>query len=449
MNRILIIDDELSILKAMKFSLEDEFEVFTASSGYEGIDIINSTQIDIVLLDLRLGECNGIEVLEKIKINSSNIIVIVMTAYASIKSSIEAIQKGAYYYITKPIDMPALKILISKAVEHLNLSTKVLELTEKLGTLENNNGIIGTGRAIKEIYEIIDKIKNLDINVIITGESGTGKELIARAIHSASKRAKGPMEAINCAAVPYNLLESELFGYEKGAFTGASQKRRGKFELANGGTLFLDEIGDMDIVLQSKLLRVIQERCITPLGSEKSLPLDVRIISATNKNLEEEMKKGNFREDLYFRLNVVKIETPPLRKRKEDIPALIMHFIAKYSVLFGKKINGISPEAVETLEGYSYPGNIRQLENIIERAVALSQDDIIKINDLPKEIKPSSIGASNLVPIYIGDSLGEAEKKLTLATLSHFKGNKAEASKVLGLSERHLRTKIKEYNGEE
>jgi DNA-binding NtrC family response regulator len=205
----------------------------------------------------------------------------------------------------------------------------------------------------------------------------------------------------------------------------------------------------MDIVLQSKLLRVIQERCITPLGSEKSLPLDVRIVSATNKNLEEEMKKGNFREDLYFRLNVIKIETPPLRKRKEDIPALIMHFMAKYSVLFGKKINGISPEAVETLEGYSYPGNIRQLENIIERAVALSQDDIIKISDLPKEIKRSSIGVSNLVPVYIGDSLDEAEKKLTLATLSHFKGNKAETSKVLGLSERHLRTKIKEYSVEE
>lgn len=451
MQNILVIDDEASILTALKFALEDSFNVFCTANVPEGLELINKKYIDLVLLDQYLGEYSGLEVLQKIKNQNPGVLVIAMTAYGSIEDSVEAIQRGAYYYITKPLDINGLKILINKALDYQNLSNKVEDLTKQINQKLGLDNIVASSKAMNEVFKIIERVKDLDINVLVTGESGTGKELIARAIHNSSKRSNESLEVINCAAIPYNLLESELFGYEKGAFTGANQRYKGKFELADKGTIFLDEIGEMDIQLQAKLLRVIQEKRITPLGSEKSIPVDFRLVAATNKNLSDEVKKGSFREDLFFRLNVISINAPPLRERKEDIPALSRYFMKKYSEMFNKEVSGISKSAISVLEKYTYPGNVRELENIIERAVALTNSDIIEIGDLPKEIIENiDIGASSeLVPIYVGESLVEAERKLILATLEYCQGNKRKTAKVLGMSERHLYTKIKEYNLEE
>lgn len=451
MYNILVIDDEPSILTALKFALEDSFNVYCTPNVPEGLELINNKDIDLVLLDQYLGEYKGLEVLQTIRSQNPGVLVIAMTAYGSIEDSVEAMQRGAYYYITKPLDINGLIILINKALDYQNLSNRVEDLTKQMNQKLGLDNIVASSKAMNEVFKIIERVKDLDINVLVTGESGTGKELIARAIHNSSKRSNESLEIINCAAIPYNLLESELFGYEKGAFTGANQRYKGKFELADKGTIFLDEIGEMDIQLQAKLLRVIQEKRITPLGSEKSIPVDFRLIAATNKNLAEEVKKGDFREDLFFRLNVISISTPPLRERKEDIPVLARYFMKKYSETFNKNVSGISRSAIAILEKHTYPGNVRELENIIERAVALTNSDIIEIGDLPKEIIENIdiSSSSELVPIYVGDSLQEAEKKLILASLKCCDFNKRKTAKLLGMSERHLYTKIKEYNLEE
>ncbi len=447
MYNILVIDDEVSILTAIRFALEDHFNIYTTTDIPEGLETIKNKNIDLVLLDQYLGEYKGIEVLNTIKTENPRVIVIAMTAYGCIEDSIEAIQRGAYYYITKPLDINGLISMINKALEYQSLSDKVEDLTNQTNEKKLSLDMISSSDSMNDVFKMIDRVKDVDINVLITGESGTGKELIARSIHETSKRKNQNMEIINCAAIPENLLESELFGYEKGAFTGANAKYKGKFELADKGTLFLDEIGDMDINLQSKVLRVIQEKIITPLGSEKSIPVDFRLIAATNLNLAAENKKGNFREDLFFRLNVVNIEIPPLRNRKEAIPSLTKFFINKYSDLFKKDVSGISRSAINILEAYDYPGNVRELQNIIERAVALAEKDIIEIKDLPAEIvlnldiKKKADNAQ----IYVGDSLETAEKKLILSTLEYCQYNKRKTASILGMSERNLYNKLNQY----
>ena len=450
MNKVLIIDDEPGILTALKFALEDEFEVDITTNVHDGLDIIKNKNIDIVLLDLYLGEINGLEVLGMIRMSYPGVIVIAMTAYGSIESSVEAIQRGAYYYITKHIDINSLKILMRKALDYKNLSEEIEDLkrdrTQEEFSLDE---IISTSKAMKNVFDIINRVKDLDINVLISGESGTGKELIAKAIHYSSKRKSMPLVSVNCAAIPYNLMESELFGYEKGAFTGANQRMKGKFELANGGTLLLDEIGDMDIGMQAKILRVLEERKIMPLGSETPIPLDIRFLAATNLDLEEEVEKGNFREDLLFRLKVITIEVPPLRDRKEDIPILTQHFLNKYSKEFNKEIQGVLPSAAEALESYDYPGNVRELKNIIQRAVALTNNEFIGVSDLPKELLYNiDIGDSgrDQIPVYIGEKLDDIEKKVILETYEFFQNNKRKTAKTLGISERNLYNKLNEYN---
>ncbi len=447
MRNILVIDDEISILTALRFALEGHFNVYTTADVLEGLDMINNKSIDLVLLDQYLGDYKGIEVLNTIKSQNPRVIVIAMTAYGSIEDSIEAIQRGAYYYITKPLDINGLISLINKALDYQSLSDQVEDLTKKVNANNFSLKMVSSSHAMNEVFKMIDRVKDVDITVLISGESGTGKELVARAIHETSKRREQNMEIINCAAIPHNLLESELFGYEKGAFTGANTKYKGKFELADKGTLFLDEIGDMDIQLQAKLLRVIQEKTITPLGSEKSIPVDFRLIAATNLNLSAEVKKANFREDLFFRLNVVNIEVPPLRNRKEDIPALTKHFINKYSKAFNKDVTGISRAAIDVLENHDYPGNVRELQNIIERAVALADKNTIQIHDLPSEIIPNThrVALNEIVPIYVGDTLESAEKKLILATLEYCDNNKRKSAQMLGMSERHLYNKLNQY----
>ncbi|KAB3530032.1 sigma-54-dependent transcriptional regulator [Alkaliphilus serpentinus] len=450
MNNILIIDDEPSILTALEFALEDSYNVYSSLNVTEALQILKTKNIDIVLLDQYLGEYTGIEVLQTIKTEYPGVLVIAMTAYGSIEASVEAIKRGAYYYITKPLDINGLKILINKALDYQNLTNHIESLTRQIIEKDEVSKMIATSKAMNEVFKIIDRVKDLDINVMITGESGTGKELIAKTLHYSGKRRSGPLEIINCAAIPNNLLESELFGYEKGAFTGATQKYKGKFELAHNGTLFFDEIGDMDLGLQAKLLRAIQEKRITPLGSEKSLDIDCRFVAATNKDLADEVRKGKFREDLYFRLNVISIRMPPLRERREDIPALARYFQDKYCKLFNKQITGISHSASAVLEKYNYPGNVRELENIIERAIALSNGNLIEVQDLPKEVVGSLnlISTDSWIPIYIGENLEEVTKKVILATLEYNERNKRRTAQVLGLSERHLHTKLKQYDKE-
>lgn len=448
MNKVLIIDDEPSILTVLKFALEDEFEVDITTNVPEGLEIIKNKDIDIVLLDLYLGEYDGLEVLGIIRTSYPSVIVIAMTAYGSIESSVEAIQRGAYYYITKPIDINSLMILMKKALDYKNLSKEVEDLKRDKPQEEFSiNEIVSTSKAMMNVFDVINRVKDLDINVLISGESGTGKELIAKAIHYTSKRKNKSLVSVNCAAIPYNLLESELFGYEKGAFTGANQKMMGKFELANGGTLLLDEIGDMDIGMQAKLLRVLEDRKITPLGSETPIFLNIRFLAATNLNLEEEVEKGNFREDLLFRLKVITIEIPPLRSRKEDIPVLTQHFLNKYSKEFNKEIQGVLPSAAEALESYDYPGNIRELKNIIQRAVALTNNEFIGLQDLPGELLSNLElkGDRDCIPIYIGEKLEDVEKRVILKTYDFFQNNKRKTAKTLGISERSLYNKLNEY----
>ncbi len=442
MKKILVIDDEISILTALEVGLEDKFKIFTSSDDKGAFKILEKEDINIVLLDQRLGPIDGIEVLQKIKADYPYVIVIAMTAYASIENSVEVIQRGAYYYISKPLNLQSLIILIEKALDYQELSGEVKRLTKELTKLGHNE-IVTSSKLMNSVIETIESVKNLDITVLITGESGTGKELVARSLHYRSNRRQEAFETINCAAIPHNLLESELFGHEKGSFTGASSRHKGKFELADRGTLFFDEIGEMDLVMQAKLLRAIQEKKITPIGSEKAIDVDIRFIAATNKDLKEEIERGNFREDLYFRLNVVNINVPPLRKRKEDIPSLCKHFISKYSNKFDKEIVGITRSAISILENYNYPGNVRELENIIERAVALSSTKKIEAYLLQDNIDDEKNISCDKIVIEIGESLESVEAKVIEATLDYCNGNKRKTAKILGISERGLHNKLK------
>lgn len=445
MFKVLVIDDESSICTALSFALEDNYEVFTAKDEKTGLAIINEVDINIILLDLRLGDENGIEILKKIKFVNKEIIVIMMTAFGTIESSVEAIKNGAFYYITKPINMEELDLLMNKAEEYIELNSKIKYLSDKV---DKNYNIIGSSSKMKEVFNLIDRVKDVNINVLITGESGTGKEVVARAIHFNGIRKDKPFNVINCSAIPDNLLESELFGYKKGAFTGAAEDRKGIIELSNEGTLFLDEIGDMDINLQTKLLRVIQDREIRPVGSNKIIKVDVRFISATNKNLKEEIKKDTFRQDLFYRLNVLNIELPPLRERMEDIPEIIEHFIKKYSNQFEKTIKGITAGALQALEGYKFNGNVRELQNILERAVVLTRDEYIDKEDLPPEIFEREniiLLKDHLIPIYVGEDMKTIEKKVIEYNLKKFRQNRKNTAEALGISERNLRYKIKEY----
>jgi two-component system response regulator AtoC len=451
---VLILDDERAICTSLSFALEDMYQIVTTTNPKEAMHMIEERSFDIVLLDLRIGACSGLDVLQQIKQKRPSITVIMMTAYASIESSIEAIKQGAYYYIEKPINTEELQLLMMKALEHKRLTLQVQTLHEKLEQTNFRRQFLGKSKAMEHVFSMIERVKDIDSNVLVTGESGSGKELVACAIHNAGRRKNGPLEIVNCAAIPETLLESELFGYEKGAFTGATHKKQGKFAAANGGTLFLDEISEMPLPLQAKMLRVIQEREITPLGSNQKIPLDVRIVSATNKQLEQMVAEGTFREDLYFRLNVIPITIPPLRERQEDLPLLIEHFLQKYGQEMNKGQKALSATARRLLLTYSYPGNVRQLGNIIEYAVALSDSETITEADLPEYIQVQSEIFSPLpldmdeqtITIPIGVPMKEVEKEVIAATLHYCGWHRQETARILQISERSLRDKIKLYN---
>ncbi len=447
---LLILDDEISICKSLSFILEDDYEVYASTDPDEAIALSSHVAFSIALLDLRLGMHDGIDVLKQIRSVSPRTIVIIMTAYGSIPSAVEAMRQGAFYYASKPIDMHELKVLLEKAMEQFQLQSRVEWLSEEIQKAYDVHGLIGHSAQMQNVFSLIDKVKNIDSSVLIMGESGTGKELVARAIHFAGDRQKQVFSTINCAAIPANLIESELFGYEKGAFTGAAARKTGIFETANGGTLFLDEIGELDIGLQSKLLRVLQEKAIMRIGGQKEIPIDVRIIAATNRDLKKEIQQGKFREDLYYRLNVIPILLPPLRERQEDIPSLIQHFINKINERMSKQIKGIEPDALQLLLDYPFPGNVRELQNIIERSIALADGDRVTVSDLPGDLqtKPAQPADSKLVPVYVGETMEAVERKVILSTLQAMDGNRRKTAETLGIGERTLRDKLARYRAE-
>ena len=445
----MIIDDEASICSSLEFALEDNYEVKTTTNPNQGLKWIEDEHFDLCLLDLKIGQIDGIEVLKQIKQLSSKTIVLMITAYGTISTSVQAIQEGAYSYLTKPINMDELYSVIEQALHYKRLNEQVDFLSQELEKKYGFEGIIGKSKEMASVFHLIKKVKEVDSNVLIVGESGTGKELVARAIHFSGKRKKAHFEVVNCAAIPDQLLESELFGYEKGAFTGATTSKEGKFHLANGGTIFLDEIGDMPLSLQAKLLRVLQGKVVTKLGSNKDVHLDVRLIAATNKNLEEAVKNGEFRGDLYFRLDVIKIPLPPLRQRKEDLPFLIKHFIKQFNDEMGLNVQGLTKEANRALLHYDYPGNIRELSNIIESSMVFADDAYIEANDLPQHLKErdqqQGKNETGTIEDYVGLSLKELERHFILATLKANDGHRKKTAAMLGISERGLRDKLKQY----
>jgi two-component system, NtrC family, response regulator AtoC len=453
MEKIVIIDDEYSICTSLQFALEDQYDVKAFTEPLEALQEIHSEPYDLCLLDLKLGQINGLEVLKQIKKIQPNLIVIIMTAYGTIETSVEAIKLGAYTYLTKPLHMESLFVTIGQALQFKKLQQQVDELTEELSQKYGIDSIIGHSPSMERVFHLVKKVKDIDTNVLITGESGTGKELVARAIHFSGARKKGPFEAINCAAIPEHLLESELFGFEKGAFTGAVQKKEGKFLVAQNGTVFLDEIGDMPLSLQAKLLRVLQQKEITPLGSNKKYPLNVRIIAATNQNLKQAVEEGRFREDLYFRLNIIEISLPPLRERKNDLPLLVQHFIQQFNQKYDKQVEGITSEAFERLMRYSYPGNVRELSNILEAAVIMCDKNRIQVHDLPHQFQEVSMHSMwpegkqlSIFDQLVGYKIEEVEKELILATLKANNGHRRKTAEMLGISERGLRNKLNQYS---
>ncbi|MCK4232800.1 sigma-54-dependent Fis family transcriptional regulator [candidate division WOR-3 bacterium] len=440
MIKVLIVEDEKNQRELLASSLKDDYETVTAASGKEAFETFSSDRsIGIVISDFKMEGMDGIELLKKVKKLDPNIIFILITAYASVSSAVTALKLGAYDYITKPIVIEKLKVILKRAVESRFLLIENLELKEKLKLHYSFERIITKSPKMKEILSIVSRVSQSKTSVLITGESGTGKELIARAIHNASDRKDKSFVPINCSAIPENLLESELFGYERGAFTGAVKAKKGKLTVADGGTAFFDEIGDIPFNIQVKLLRFLQFGEIVPLGMEKSTNVDVRIISATNQDLEKKIEDGSFREDLFYRLNVVGIHIPPLRERKEDIDPLVNHFIEKYSKVSGKNIEGISNEAMRYLFSYNWSGNVRELESIIERAIVMSRDNIIDVDDLPIALKMEDEKEGDL-------ALKTMEKKHIESVLNLQGGNITKAAEILGIHRNTLMSKMKEYN---
>ncbi|WP_421617032.1 sigma-54-dependent transcriptional regulator [Brevibacillus sp. TJ4] len=457
--KVLLVDDERNVRKALSMTLQKSgYEIGEAASGAEALDTIGSFQPEVMLLDLRMPELDGMETLRRMnRIEGKKPKVVMMTAYGSASDVMEAMKLGAFDYVQKPFDLIQVKQVVAKALQHAQSEQGEQEgATPKAAdTAEEGSGLVGLSPAMQEVYKLVGKVSMSKATVLIQGESGTGKELIAKAIHANSPRAQKPLVAVNCGAIPENLLESELFGYERGAFTGAVGRKQGMFELADGGTLFLDEVGELSLALQVKLLRVLQERTLVRLGGVEAIPVDVRLIAATNRDLRERIRQGLFREDLYYRLHVVPIQMPPLRERKEDIPLLINHFLAKYGRETGKEGLYLSRAAHDMLMAYDWPGNVRQLEHAIERAVIMTNIAAIQPEhiQLPGHASPAE-GSSRQSQhghaiSYEGrtmrDILQEVEREVIARALKNERGNKLQTAKKLGISRRALLYKIQLY----
>lgn len=433
---ILVVDDEPLQRNILRTILAEEgHETHVASSGEEALKIVKTYNPDVVLTDLKMEGMDGVELLEKIKAQKYAPEVLIMTAFGTIPSVVEAMQKGAYGYLEKPLEKNRVLLNVKHALEKTELLIRNRELQRALYDRFSIEGIIGHSKIMADVVHIIKKVCQSSITVLILGESGTGKELVARAIHYNSPRGSKPFTAINCAAIPESLLESELFGYEPGAFTGATTRKIGLFEATNGGTIFLDEVGDLPPMTQSKILRILQEKEVRRLGGRDAIKVDVRILAATNKDLEKEMKNGRFREDLYYRLRVVAIDLPPLRERREDIPELVTHFLERYNDEFGKRIKGTDETALKALIEYHWPGNIRQLQSVVERAVLMCESDSIKLKDIKSELRiPQQQGAFDIEIPDDGINFEELEKELLKKAMNRANNVAAKAARLLGMS---------------
>ena len=438
--KILVVDDEAIVRESLQDWLADAgYQVLTAENGPGALDVIEKEKPSIMIADLVIPGMDGIELMKRAKAQQPGIEVVIITAYASIPTAIAAMKEGAYDYIEKPFCPERAELLVKKLAEHQELVEENLSLRQKLEDHYRFENIITKSAKMQRVIEVIKVVAKSNATVLITGESGTGKELVARAIHAQSHRNKRPFIAVSCAALPESLLESELFGHEKGSFTGAYAQKKGKFEFAEGGTLFLDEIGEMSANIQVHLLRVLEEKEFTRVGGNEPIRVDVRVISATNKDLRRAMDKQEFREDLYYRLNVVNVELPPLRERKEDVPLLAQHFLSKFASENRKEISGFSPEATELLLDYDWPGNVRELENAIERAVILARDSLITGGDLSQESGPPAYSTA------LSKNLKEVEEEHISNVLRKAGGNYSEAARILGISRMTLYNKAKEY----
>ena len=443
--RVVAIDDEETMLKIIKRSLEPEnCVVETFSNASAAIERLRSGDpVDIVITDLMLPDIDGFKVIEEAHKVDRNIFVIVITAYSSVESAVKAVRSGAYDFIPKPFDPEHISIVVRRAAETRSLRIENIGLKRQLEGLPGSGEIIGSSHAMGQVFSMIEKVKDTDGTVLIIGESGAGKELVARAIHYGSKRAQRPFIAINCGALPDELLESELFGYEKGAFTGAVNRKTGLFEAADGGTVFLDEVSSISPMMQVKLLRFLQERTFMRLGGKETIGVEVRVIAATNEYLKDVVDRGAFRKDLYYRLNVIPIEIPPLRERKEDIPLLIRHFIKKFSSKMERNISGINKDTEELLKRYKWEGNVRELENVIERAITMTDDHCINTEDLPDEIKTESEALPESAAAYPKNlTLFDLERLHIADVLKSVNGNKSKAARILGIDYSTLRRKL-------
>lgn len=444
---ILIVDDDTSHRRMLEAVLNGEgYAVTHAEDGLAAVDAVSDRYFDLILLDIRMSRMDGIEALHRIREISPGIPVIIMTAYATVDTAVDALKSGASDYITKPLDIDELKILVKKAMRYQKLEEENRFLRERLGTQFDFANIVGESPPMKRLFETISLVAPSDATVLIYGESGTGKELIANAIHQNSSRRDRPFIKVNCAALPEPLLESELFGHEKGAFTGAAQKKQGRFQLAHTGSIFLDEIAETAPSTQVKLLRVLQEQEFEPLGSTRSVKVDIRVIAATNRDMALEIRDGRFREDLFYRLNVVAVTLPPLRDRRGDIVLLAEHFLGWYAKKNRRLIKRFTPRSVDLLMRHPWPGNVRELENAVERAVILCRGDAIAPDDLPDTVCSPADGEKETdTALKPGLSLKEMEKQMILRTLEETEGNRTHAAEILGISRRTLQNKLKEY----
>ena len=446
--RILIVDDEASSRGALAEVLRDEgFSVEIAADGFKALPKLEQFEPALLLTDLRMPGMDGIELMGKARQLDPHIATIVMTGHGAIESAVEAMRQGAAHYVTKPINLDELMIVLRHMFERRQLIVETARLRERLAEKHRIGNMVGSSPPMLRIYETILQVAPSRASVLIVGESGTGKELAAAAIHEHSRRASGPFVRLHCAALAESLLESELFGHEKGSFTGAMGRRDGRFQQADGGTLFLDEIGEISPAIQVKLLRFLQEREFERVGGNQTIKVDVRVVAATNRDLAQMVKDGRFREDLYYRLNVLAIEMPPLRAHASDVPLLASKFLHKYAAENGKQIHGFSPEALSALTQYAWPGNVRELENVLERAVVICRGEEIGLADLAPSVTKGAAGAPDGMPQVPGASLAELERYAILRTLEHTGGSTSRAAEILGISARTIQYRLHEYGG--
>lgn len=445
LGKVLIVDDEANIRNALaKLLTRSGYTVKSAANVAEGLAMLESNPFDIVLTDLRMSGDGGLELLREVKRRDSRVEVIVMTAYGTVETAVQAMKEGSYDYIEKPINVDRLPLLLQRALERRALAEDNVRLRTVVSAREEYGNLVGRSEKITQLYGLIEMVAPTQATVLIQGESGVGKELIARALHLRSSRASGPMISLNCGAIPESLLESELFGFERGAFTGADTARPGKIEMADRGTLFLDEVGEMNAKTQVELLRVLESRELRRLGGSKTIAVNIRIIAATNKTLADEVTAGRFREDLFYRLNVVPIKVPPLRERTADIPVLIARFLQEFGKSYGRPAKRLARDASEILLQHRWPGNVRELRNLMERLTVTVNDTVVRIEDLPEEYRPAGRPVP-IIPIRLGETLEKVEETVIRRTLAELTSHRERAATILGISPRSLHYKLRQY----